>query len=174
VKPLIISLGHRYRSDDGVGPLTLDLLRQRLRDRVDCLENPGDVTRLLAAWQGVERVYLIDALDGSAGERGDILELDGLRQVLPAGAASTSSHGLNLAEAIELSKMLGSPPQRLTIYGIVAANFSPGQTLDPAVEAAAHAVAERIMVAIDGGTGTAIETAASNQPGKETACTNTH
>lgn len=140
----IISLGNRFRGDDSVGPYLLHRLREKLGDTVHCIENGGDMTRLLADWKD-RRVCLVDAVLDEGRQVGEILRLDGLVESMPRSVCTTSSHGLNLAEAIELGRLLDSLPQRLAIYAICGANFSTSATLSPAVEAAATQVEREIL-----------------------------
>lgn len=140
----IISLGNRFRGDDSVGPYLLHRLREKLGDTVDCIENCGDMTRLLEDWKG-RRVFLVDAVVAAGRRSGDIIRLDGLAEPMPASVCSTSSHGLNLAEAIELGRAMDALPLRLDIYGICGENFTTGAALSPAVQAAVAKVEQEIL-----------------------------
>ncbi|WP_237056415.1 hydrogenase maturation protease [Microbulbifer sediminum] len=140
----IISLGNRFRGDDSVGPYLLHRLRVRLGDAVDCLENGGDMTRLLEDWKG-RGVCLVDAVVAQGRDLGEIIHLDGLTETLPAGVCTTSSHGFTLAEALELAHLLDSLPDKLEIYAICGSNFATGAPLSPAVLAAAKKVEQEIL-----------------------------
>lgn len=140
----VISLGNRFRGDDSVGPYVLHRLREQLGDTVPCIENGGDMTRLLDDWNE-RRVCLVDAVIAEDRPVGDIIRLDGLAQPIPRSMCTTSSHGLNLAEAIELGRVLGSLPQRLDIYAICGGNFATSAALSPGVEAAAATVEKEIL-----------------------------
>ena len=140
----MISLGNRYRGDDGVGPFLLRRLRERLGSSVACIENGGDMTRLLEDWRD-RHVCLVDAVAAEELEAGDIVLLDGLAKPMPPSLCGTSSHGFSLAEALELGRLLDSLPQRLVIYAICGENFASSAALSPAVEAAAVNVEEEIL-----------------------------
>ncbi|WP_193164247.1 hydrogenase maturation protease [Microbulbifer hainanensis] len=140
----IISLGNRYRGDDGVGPFVLQRLRDRFGNSVDCIENSGDMTRLLEDWRD-RHVCLVDAVSAEEREAGDIVLLDGLAEPMPPSLCGTSSHGFSLAEALELGRLFDSLPRRLAIYAICGENFANSAALSPAVEAAAVNVEKEIL-----------------------------
>ena len=141
---VVISLGHRFRGDDGVGPHVLERLRNRSDDRITCIENRGDMTRLLDDWCG-RRVCLVDAIADETRKVGDVLMLDGLTETWPPSAGSTSSHGLSLCEALELGHLLDALPAELHIYGICGADFSNTAEISRPVARAAAQVERQIL-----------------------------
>ncbi|SFG59922.1 hydrogenase maturation protease [Neptunomonas qingdaonensis] len=141
MKPLIISIGNRYRCDDGVGPYTLDLLQLVLGESSDFIENIGDTSALLDIWQDRDKVVLIDACyadDTDDKNLGQIFRLDGLNESLPADNPVSSNHAISIANAIELGKLLHQLPQSLTIYSISGNNFSQGEAISPPLLIAAQ------------------------------------
>lgn len=144
MKPLFISLGHRFRSDDGAGPRVLDKLRSRLADGADFIECPGDVLQLLDAWQDRPQVCIIDAFFSEDEAAGNIQRLDGLSDALPSPLNPASSHAMNLPEAVELGRALNKLPQQLCVYAISGKSFIPGENLTPEVDKAIDQLAERI------------------------------
>lgn len=140
----IISLGNRFRGDDSVGPYLLHRLSEQLGSAVHCIENGGDMTRLLEDWKD-RSVCLVDAVMAEGRQSGDIIRLDGLAESVPLSLCTTSSHGLNLAEAIELGRVVGALPRRLNIYAICGENFATSAALSPAVAAAAEKVEQEIL-----------------------------
>lgn len=144
MKPLIISLGHRFRSDDGAGPRVLDNLRGRLDGKADFIECPGDVMQLLDAWQGRPQVCIIDAFFSEHEAAGNIQRLDGLSDVLPAPGNPSSSHALNLPEAVELGRVLHKLPQQLCVYAVSGKCFNPGADLTPEVAQAVDRITEAL------------------------------
>lgn len=149
---MVVSLGNRYRRDDGVGPYVLDQIRGRVGADIFCRENSGDVSDLLADWRG-RSVYLIDAARGEVARAGEVLEFDGLAGALPVAGPLTSSHGLHLKDALELGQAIDSLPCGLHVYAICGDDFSHGTVLSPLVQVAAEQVAERILRKIDSFTG---------------------
>lgn len=71
-----------------------------------------------------------------------------LESARPARTGTTSSHGLGLGEAIELSSVLGRLPGRLVVYAVEGADRTLGTGLtEPVaarVEELAHAVREEL------------------------------
>ena len=65
---------------------------------------------------------------------------------LPQGAFNfnISTHGLGLAEAVELARALDQLPDRCVVYAIEAASFQPGAPLSPPVAAAIAEVGNRV------------------------------
>jgi hydrogenase maturation protease len=131
---LIIGIGNRDRGDDAVGRHIAHLLNG--------MEHDGEATSLLAAFQGAERVWVIDAASSGAPP-GTIHRIDCTTDTVPA-RSPTSSHGFGIAAAIELARALGTLPPHCVLYAIEAATFTPGAPLSPAVTRAARDVAERI------------------------------
>lgn len=144
MKPLIISLGHRYRCDDAVGPYILDRLKAVLKSDADFLENTGDIAALITLWQGRDKVILLDACYTKRVPSGHIYRLNGLTEQLPADNPVASSHALNISNAIELGKLMDSLPTSLTIYTIAGRNFSYSDEISADVISAAKQVVTRI------------------------------
>jgi len=63
---------------------------------------------------------------------------------IPKDLARCSSHGMGLAEAVELAKTLGRLPQRLIIYAVEAAGFQAGAELSTEVALSAQKVVEML------------------------------
>lgn len=68
---------------------------------------------------------------------------------LPLHAFGLSTHGLDLAEAIELARVLGQLPPTCVVYAIEGACFEGGASLSPAVAEAVTDVARRLCAEID-------------------------
>jgi hydrogenase maturation protease len=107
------------------------------------LEEQGEPTGLLDAFDGAEAVWLVDAVSSGA-EPGTIHRLEAGSGELPAELFRTSTHHLGLAEAVELGRALGRLPARTVVFGIEGASFAAGDELTPAVAAAAAEVASRV------------------------------
>ncbi|SIS68595.1 hydrogenase maturation protease [Neptunomonas antarctica] len=160
MKPLIISIGNRYRCDDGVGPYTFDLLKPILAQSSDFIESTGDTSALLDIWQDRDKVILIDACcsastadaaDLSTIQTGQIFRLDGLNENLPADNPVSSNHAISIANAIELARLLHQLPKSLTIYSIAGNNFSQGDVISPRLVIAAQKLAALICNELNSG-----------------------
>ncbi|MFJ1706670.1 hypothetical protein [Kitasatospora sp. NPDC088346] len=58
--------------------------------------------------------------------------------------AATSSHGLGLADTVELARELGRLPALLVVYAVDGADCSRGTGLSAPVEAAVNSLADEI------------------------------
>jgi hydrogenase maturation protease len=137
----IIAVGNRYRQDDGVGPWVGARL---LEAGLEVVEVGDDLTRLLEGWSNADSVILFEAVC-STSKPGTIHYLEVGNQPLPAMFSRFSSHALNLAEAIELSRTLGTLPPRVLIFGIEGQRFGFGEGLGLEVEQAAKEVVVTIL-----------------------------
>lgn len=147
-RPLVVAAGNPERGDDGAGPAVLALLRdpplaaELFAPRVV----PPD---LYARWSPERAVILVDAVRSGAAP-GTVHRLDARARPLPAELCGLSSHGLGLAQAVELARALGALPARLTVYGIEAGACALGTAPCPEVRAAAAEVAAAIRAELGG------------------------
>lgn len=140
---IVLGVGNRDRGDDAVGRLVVLLLRGRVPVDVRLIEQEGEATSMVAAFEGVQQAWVIDAAQGN-GVVGTIHRIDcATDAVLPSG--TVSSHGLGLAQAIGLARVLGTLPPHCIVYAIEAGDFTAGAVLSSAVSHAAHEVAEEIL-----------------------------
>lgn len=148
----IIGVGNRFRGDDSVGPYVVHRLRSQLTPSIPCIENNGDMTNLIEDWRD-RRVCLVDAVQTAAYPPGEVVRLNGLKQDIPASLCRTSSHGLNIGEALELARALEAMPAHLEIYAICGRDFSFSAGLSAQVKAAAQQVMREILEKIQLQTG---------------------
>ena len=143
---LIIGCGNRQRGDDGAGIIAAERLRALGIEAVDCA---GAASELMELWSGVDEVIVIDAVVTGA-EAGAVHVWDG-RHPLAYSKASGSTHGLGVAEAIELSRALDCLPAKLRVYGIEARRFAIGSEVSQEVECGVEEVVRRITSEISAG-----------------------
>jgi hydrogenase maturation protease len=137
---LIIGCGNRERSDDGAGILVAERLRElgiKAETRI------GEALDLMEAWNGADDVILVDAVLTGAPV-GTVQAWDG-REPLASVRTNASTHGLGVAEAIELAHVLDRLPTRLRVYGIEGRRFEPRAEISPEVRCAIEEVVRRIM-----------------------------
>jgi hydrogenase maturation protease len=137
---LVLCCGNPDRGDDAAGPL----VARRLREMgIEVREQSGEAMDLIAAWQGADKVVLIDAV--VTGRRsGTVSTWDGLAEPPAIQPRMGSSHALGVAEAIALSRTLGWLPRRLTLYGIEARRFEFGAPASKSVIRAVERTARRV------------------------------
>ncbi len=151
MKPLVIGVGNRDRGDDALGPLVIDALRAICTVAETCIVE-GDLSDLTLRWSADQDVIIVDAVMSGASP-GDIIEIDAVAERLPNEGQLLSSHGISLADAIELGRLLQRMPRRLTVIGVEAYSFDGLTTVNPAVAESIPKVVTRIndlLAAADG------------------------
>jgi hydrogenase maturation protease len=131
----VIGCGNRDRGDDAVGLLVARRLRKR---GADAQEHTGSPLELMELWSASDDVLLVDAI--VTGAPAGTLHLWNARQPWPTDEAPTSSHGFDVAHAIELARGLDRLPARLRICGIEGRNFALGAPISQPVRLAARTV----------------------------------
>ncbi len=153
---LVIGLGTEHRGDDRCGLDVVRSLPGGLPEGVRVVEGPGEATALLELWSGSDRVIVVDAVR-SGSLPGTVHRLDAGPNGLPSRLGATSTHGLSLADAIELARSLGRLPRRVTVLGIEVADLGPREGLTgPVADAVGRVRAillEEIGVAVPGAPG---------------------
>ncbi len=140
---IVVGIGNPDRGDDGAGRAVARLLKGVLPANVTVAEQDGESASLIALLEDAASAILIDAcVSGRAA--GTVRRFDAGVAPLPEAKFSVSTHGLGLAEAVELARALGQLPARCIVYAIEAASFEDGDSLSPAVAAAVKETSERI------------------------------
>ncbi len=138
----VVGLGNALRGDDAVGLAVARRLRELLPD-ADVIEGSGEPAALLDALGGAGAVAVVDAVS-SGGAPGAVHRFDAGASALPL-VSGASTHGLGLAEAIELGRALGRLPARLVVYGIEGGAYETGAPLSPEVARAAEEVVAELQ-----------------------------
>lgn len=140
----MIAVGNPLRRDDGAGAEVVSRLRGSVPAGVALIEAGGEPSELLDAWEGAESVVVVDAVRTGA-EPGSLHRFDASSAPLPAQTGSASTHGLGLAEALELGRALGRLPARVVVVGIEAGDEGQGAGLSEPVAAAAESAAALVL-----------------------------
>lgn len=103
----------------------------------------GDPGRLIGLWENADLAVVLDATHAHPGHPGRVhrLELDAAELGRPR---TSSSHGLDLGEAVELSRALGRLPGHLVVYAVEGADTSLGTGLSEPVAARVETLVERV------------------------------
>lgn len=149
----VIGLGQAFAGDDGVGLAVVEHLRSRVPAHAAELLQLADASQLIEPLCDVDVVWIVDAVD--LGDRvGEVVELE-LGELCARASCSASSHGLDVAQAIQLGQELY--PQRIASrIRILAIAIDAGvlkrtlpatgaARLSPAVARAAEAAAQQIF-----------------------------
>ena len=140
---LILGIGNVYRGDDGAGVIAARRLADAQNNRVTVSAHSGEGAGLMDAWAGYDRVILIDAVSSDTPP-GTVFRLDASAERIPTSFFHYSTHAFSVAEAVELSRTLGTLPPSLVVYGIEGETFSSGEGLSAVVERAITDVVEQI------------------------------
>ncbi len=140
---LVLGIGNPDRGDDGAGRAVARRLDGRLPADVELVAHGGDAAGLLDVLGRAAAAFVADACITGA-QVGTVSRFDVSVTPLPSARFTTSTHGLGLAEALELARTLRRLPPRCVVFAIEGRCFDPGAGLSPAVAGAVEAVARRI------------------------------
>lgn len=141
---IIVGIGNPFRGDDGAGWAVIDRLNGKLNASIVLSKQQGDIVELLDAFSNYAIVFLIDACHSKNLKNG-WQRIDYHRNAIEIESHQTSTHGLNISQAIALAKNLNQLPQKLIIYAIAGENYQMGQMLSESVMKYAEEVAEAIL-----------------------------
>jgi len=142
---LVLGVGRGDRGDDAAGPAVAERAMELVPDVtvVARVEPAG----LIDAWADAGLVVVTDAVR-SGQPPGTVHVLHARHGPLPVRTGAGGTHGLGLAEVIELGRALDRLPPELVIVGVEAEQFGLGEPMSAQVrtgiELAAQAVAEVI------------------------------
>jgi hydrogenase maturation protease len=141
---MVIGVGNPDRGDDGAGPAVARLVEAAGARGVAAVVRRSDPTAVIEDWAEAETVYLIDACR-SGGAPGTVRRFDVGDGPLAHRPGRYSTHGFDVAEAIELARAVGRLPRRLIVFTIDGQDFGLGTGVSPPVDAATRSVADRII-----------------------------
>jgi len=140
---VVIGCGNLERGDDGAGIL----VAQRLRELgVGARVHTGEPLGLIDLWEYTNELILVDAAVTGA-PAGTIHAWDGRRSLL-VDKSPLSTHGLGVAEVIELARSLNRLPSRLQGYAIEGRCFDLGTRASGEIQGAVEEVVRRIFARI--------------------------
>ncbi|MFJ8827727.1 hydrogenase maturation protease [Streptomyces sp. NPDC102467] len=145
---VVIGVGNEFRHDDGLGPAVITRLGERAVARplpvgtalTTCDGEPG---RLLGLWENAELAVVVDAAHSAPPHPGRVHRLD-LDSAELGRVSATSSHGLGLGEAVELSRVLGRLPAHLVVYAVEGVDRTVGTGLSEAVARQVDTLADSV------------------------------
>ena len=140
---VLIGLGNPGRGDDGAGRFVARMLAGQLPADVAIAELEGEVATVLNQLQNADVAVLVDACRSGA-PAGSVLHFDAAERRLPPDAFAVSTHGVSVANALELARALGDLPAVCIVYGIEAEHVDPGAALSAPVATAVREVAQRV------------------------------
>jgi hydrogenase maturation protease len=148
---LILGVGNLLLSDEGVGVhVAQQMMQMELPPEVHVVEGGTDGFGLVNVILEADRMILIDAVKGG-GQPGSIYRFD-IDDCPPyPDLFKTSVHQISILEIINLSSLIGSPPQT-TIIGVEPQCLDMGMELSPQIEAKIpkiiHMIQEEVAVSL--------------------------
>lgn len=143
LRRIVISVGNPQRGDDAAGCEVVVRLRNRLPPGVELIEEFGEGAAILAHMEGARAAYLVDAC-ASGVPPGTVHRFDVAASCLPRSLRACSTHGLGIAEAIELARALGTLPEHCILYAVEGESYGLGAPLSSPVRAAVSSLAEHL------------------------------
>lgn len=141
---VLIGVGNIFRGDDGAGPAVAREIMSRKISGLLVIDQIGDGTDLMAAWDGLHTAYVVDCMRSGAAagtvRRFEALIDDITEDMFPG----YSTHAFSIPGTVELARILGRLPMRLILYGIEGRIFTAGADMCPEVRAAVATVADMI------------------------------
>lgn len=139
---VLIGVGNEFRDDDALGICVVRELRRRNPGLSNVREASGEGSALMQAWEGADRVIIVDAVF-SGKVPGAIYRLDASLREIPRGLFHYSTHAFGVAEAVEVARRLGKLPRHLILFGIEGKAFGTGVGLsDPVVKSIPELIAQ--------------------------------
>mgnify|MGYP003349290964 CR=1 FL=1 len=168
---VVIGVGNPDRGDDAAGREVVRRLSADAAKNVRFIEADGEASNLLAYLDGASTAFLVDACVSGA-PAGTVRRIDLAKEGLPRARYGLSSHGLGLAEALELAQALGQLAEKALARrkAVVVRHDEHAQErlLVPAHEArAAHGLGVQIQRREGGAPRTALDLSDPQQGGKQ-------
>ena len=144
MKTLILGMGNPILSDDGVGLLAAEMMRDKVPE-ADVASSAMIGLSLFDQIIGYDTLFIIDAMTTKSGEVGT------LKKISEHDRHGTlhlfSSHGLNIYELMELGACCGlAIPRLATIFGIeIGDEVAFGESLSPPLSEKLPAIIEQII-----------------------------
>ena len=148
---VVLGCGNPNRSDDGVGPRVIALLRHKaLPSQVRLFDVGTDGMTAMYRARGATHLVVVDARV-PAGNPGAVYEVPG--EVLAAPPAKGAGlHEFRWDHALYAGRRIygDAYPATVVVLLIEAASLDLGLALSPTVEASAQSVSQRVRGLIDG------------------------
>jgi hydrogenase maturation protease len=138
---IVVGLGNAFRHDDAAGLVAAHRLRNR---GIPAEQHEGDLATLMDVWRGADALILIDAVTSGAAP-GTVFRLDVSSSPLNRDLFKSSTHALGLADAVELSRTLGTLPARVLVFGVEVRDLSAGVGLSADVAGALPALLDDVV-----------------------------
>jgi len=135
---LILGLGSVLMGDDAVGPWAIRLLEAgyELPPEVTMVDLGTPGPELAHYVSGLDALVVIDSVRHSSIAPGSVVEIRDEAILTHTPAPRLSPHDPNLRDALLASELLGGPPRRMVLFGVVPEKVALGTGLTTTVAAA--------------------------------------
>ncbi|UCH49225.1 MAG: hydrogenase maturation protease [Betaproteobacteria bacterium] len=144
-RQILIGVGNPDRGDDGAGRMVVQALAGDLPEDIEVLQLSGEATDIVGQLQRADAAILIDACSSGAAA-GTAQRFDVVDEPLPRELFAVSTHGVGVADAIELARALGDLPAVCLVYAIEGKRFDTGEPVSAPVAAAVPEVAAQVRI----------------------------
>lgn len=150
---LVLGLGNRLLTDDGVGPAVLNLLQaqfpdEQARDDVRLCDGGTVGLALLPLIEDADALIVVDAARFS-GAPGDVRVFTGDDMDAQAGRAANSVHEAGLADLLSAARLAGVLPGRRALIGVEPADTGWGLAPTPAVAASTARACADVLALVE-------------------------
>lgn len=144
---LVVGVGNVARGDDAVGPLVAARVTRLGLPNVEVVvhDEPLALVDHLATH---DDVVVVDAVMSRRGGPGTVHVVRVGSAPLRSDSSAWGSHGLGVAEAVELARALGRLPQRLTFVGVEAQVLDVGAPMTDRVQDSLDAAVRAVLGAL--------------------------
>lgn len=139
----VVGIGTGHRGDDVIGLLVADRVRELGAIGVTVVPVASPLA-LLEVFDAYDSVVVVDAVR-SGGSAGAVTVTRVDEAPLPNRSAAAGTHGLGVAEAVELARALDRLPTRLVVVGVELADVTTGADLTEAVSRAVDQAAAEVL-----------------------------
>jgi hydrogenase maturation protease len=131
---LILGLGNRLLTDDGLGSVAIDRLLERWQPPEGVLAIDGGTLGLdlLSLVTSAERLIIVDAVLDDRPP-GTLVRYEG-EEIGTVARERLSPHQIGVSDLLEAAEWLGDLPKKRVLIGLVPASLSLGVILSPEVE----------------------------------------
>lgn len=148
---LVVGVGNPSRGDDAIGPLVAERVARLGLAGVEVVTHDEPLA-LVEHLAGHEDVVVVDAVRSRGGRPGTVHVIRVGSTPLRRDPVALGTHGLGVAEAVELARALGRLPQRLTLVGVEVQDVEVGAAVSEqagdVLEDAVRAVVESLRVGV--------------------------
>lgn len=144
-RTLVMGVGNPLMGDEGVGPRVVEWLRSRFEfgGDVDVVDAGTMGFTILNLFEAVDRVLVIDAVDGSGHPPGTVLLLS--PEDMAPNQVLHSLHDLRLTDVLDAARLVGMDPE-VTCIGVQVERIVQWQVeLAPVVEASIEPAARAAL-----------------------------